>query len=547
MVHLSHLPTEILFNIFFLFTPAESWPILSLVSSWSDFLIKKCWEKTKSLNLEDFPLIRTKSFQSLIQNFRDLKTVQLNCVYLSCMDIQRLPIGIESLKIYNVDKILKGKVSIFSVLSRFGSLKVLKICALESREFKVDFGVVSKYFRECELKTLEMQKVHLVETRVGRVLEYPIGLKVLKVLNSVSDQFPENLVKLQIWKLKSQRFLGLNHETLLKVAERCRNLESMSIVDCTRDSISNESFHVLVTSCKSLKKIKLSRQRNLPIKTVNDFSAMLLSTQTNQLISLNLDSFQKISDAGIIEILKTNPKISNLSLSYTFISDDSLLAISNLKLQKLALRSCKRITSAGLCKLFVCLPNLIYLNLAHAHGINDEVLETIEFNCKNIEKLVIRQPDLSENFVFNLNKFEKIASLSLDFCCFSNFLLSGIRNKLEELSIVACKGLDDSGLSKICEEFWELKKLNIKLCNGVSEIGVVEVCKKMKCLRFLDLRGLRLSTGFMGYLPLMWKNLLLVKMGQLRMCEEKHQEEIKGKFKVLVEMDGESSYLKFLP
>ena len=547
MVHFSHLPTEILFNIFFLFTPAETWPILSLVSSWSDFLIKKCWEKTQSLNFEDFPLIRTKSFQSLTRNFTDLRSVQLNCVYLSCSDIQRLPTGIEILKLYNIDKILLGKVSIFDVLSRFGDLKVLKIGALERREFKVDFKVASEYFRNCGLQTLEMQKVHLVDMRAGRMIEYPQGLKVLKVLNCVSHEFPENLAKLQIWKLKDKRFLGLNHETLLKVAERCRNLESVSIVDCTRDSISNESFHILVTSCKSLKKIKLARQRNIPIKTVNDFSAMLLSTQTSQLISLNLDSFQKISDAGIIEILKTNPKISNLSLSYTFITDDSLLAISNLKLQKLALRNCKRITSAGLCKLFLCLPSLISLNLAHAYGITDEVLETIELSCKNIEKLVIRQPDLSENFVFNLNKFERISSLSLDFCSLSNFLLTGIRSKLEELSIVACKGLDDSGLTSICEAFWELKKFNIKLCTGVSETGVIEICKKMKCLRYLDLRGLRLTTGFMGYLPLMWKNLILVKMGQLRMCEEKHQEEIKGKFKVLVEMDGESSYLKFMP
>lgn len=545
MVHFSELPTEILFNIFFVFVPAQSWPALAVVCSWSEFIIKKCWEKVQRLSFEDLPLIRSKSFQVLCRNFVDLKAVELNGVYLTCADIQKLPIGLESLKIFNADKMLKEKTKVFSVFYRFVYLKILKISTLEGCPFIVNFNQVSEYFRNCALEVLELQKVHLVDRNASRVLEYPKELRVLKILNSLPANLPENLIKMQIWKLKSERSLGLNHETLTNISQNCKSLQSLMIIDSTNDNISNTSFQILINSCRSLTKIKLCRQRNLPIKTVNDFSAMLLSTQTSRLVSLNLDSFQKISDAGIIEILKSNPQISNLSLSYTFITDDSLLAISNLKLKKLVLRSCKRISSSGLSRLFTVLTQLQCLNLAHAHGVTDEVLETIELNCKNIQRLVIREPDLSDNFKFNSSELTHLKSLTIDFCCFSNFSLSV--GNIEELSIIACKGLGDCELNEICEKFSKLKKLNIRLCTQVSEYGVIQICKKMKGLRYLDIRGLKLSTGFMGYLPLMWKNLAMIKTGILCKCEETHQEAIKDKFKVLVELDGRCSYLKFEP
>jgi hypothetical protein len=320
------------------------------------------------------------------------------------------------------------------------------------------------------------------------------------------------------------------------------------VIDKSNTSISSDSLRFLVQNCKNLQKLKLSRRTTQPIKSINDFAAMVLSTQTQSLRYLNLDSFQKLSDAGCIEILSNNDSLTGLSLSYTFITDDTLASISSHSLEKLCLRNCKRVSSTGLNKLLSNLPNLYSLDLGNTHGVDEEVFETIEKTCLKLKNLVIISPDFSEKFLFKFENFLDLQGLTLENSPIQDFSFLGSEKlkNLKFLSLARSEGLTGSDLEGIGKRLPSLRKLKLCNCSRITEDDILKHLSQVKDLRALDLRGIRLSSNVIWNLP-RFKNLQVLKTSELKVPKEIKQTQVLRTFKVLVERNGERSFLKFRP
>lgn len=340
--------------------------------------------------------------------------------------------------------------------------------------------------------------------------------------------------------------MGLNNSTLSSIATSCQNIESLSIIDKTNGGISSAALQNLGQICKKLKTLKLSRRNSEPIKTINDFAAMVLSTQLCNLRYLNLDSFQKLSDAGIIEIISSNPQIIGLSLAYTFITDDSLSVISLLSLEKLCLRNCKRVSSSGLCKLLNNLKFIKVLDLGNTHGVNDEVFEVIEKNCNLIENLVLISPDFSDNYEISLESFKFLSSLTIENTSLNHydFLNYHKNHNLDFLSLARSEKFTNSDLKFISRNFRSLKKLKLCNCPGIKEDKIIKYLPSLRNLRAIDLRGIKMTARVIWNLP-RFRNLQIVKVSELKSIKVPDDVEIKVKSKVLIEANGERKFIRF--
>ena len=340
--------------------------------------------------------------------------------------------------------------------------------------------------------------------------------------------------------------MGLNDATLTCISTSCQDIESLSIIDKTNGGISSSALQNLGQVCKKLKTLKLSRRNSEPIKTINDFAAMMLSTQLSHLRHLNLDSFQKLSDAGIIEIISSNPQIVGLSLAYTFITDDSLSAISLLRLEKLCLRNCKRVSSAGLCRLLSNMRFIRILDLGNTHGVNDEVFEVIEKNCTLIENLVLISPDFSDDYKISLESFKFLSSLTIENTQLNHydFLNYHKSHNLDFLSLARSEKFKNSDLKFISRNFRSLKKLKLCNCPGIKEDKIIKYLPRLGNLRALDLRGVKMTARVIWNLP-RFKNLHIIKVNDLKSVKVPDDVEIRVKSKVLVEAGGERKFIKF--
>jgi hypothetical protein len=106
MSQIVDLPTEVLLDIFFLYVSFRELVVLAQVASWTNFLVKKCWEKKIIVDFDELSLPRAVDFDRLALAFVCLKDVRINCFYLSNESIRKLPSSIESLSLINADKIL---------------------------------------------------------------------------------------------------------------------------------------------------------------------------------------------------------------------------------------------------------------------------------------------------------------------------------------------------------------------------------------------------------------------------------------------------------
>ena len=546
MTRLEILPTELIFMIFFGFLDQGTWHVLAQVSSWSNFIVKKCFEKIKHIDLEKLPLIRSKQFETLTRGLLSLKKIKINSFYLSYKTLPLLPPSLKHLTLLNSDKFLSKPENFIDSLYHFNQLKTLKIKCLNLTPYPINFSKLSKFLNQIPITSLDLQKVFLIDLTPQSQIILPSTLRSLKLLNSNFLILPCSILSIKIWKLLNGNFMGLNNSTLSSIATSCQNIESLSIIDKTSGSISSAALQNLGQICKKLKTLKLSRRNSEPIKTINDFAAMVLSTQLCNLRYLNLDSFQKLSDAGIIEIISSNPQIIGLSLAYTFITDDSLSVISLLSLEKLCLRNCKRVSSSGLCKLLNNLKFIKVLDLGNTHGVNDEVFEVIEKNCNLIENLVLISPDFSDNYEISLESFKFLSSLTIENTSLNHydFLNYHKNHNLDFLSLARSEKFTNSDLKFISRNFRSLKKLKLCNCPGIKEDKIIKYLPSLRNLRAIDLRGIKMTARVIWNLP-RFRNLQIVKVSELKSIKVPDDVEIKVKSKVLIEANGERKFIRF--
>jgi hypothetical protein len=350
---LKDLPTELLIIIFaYLKTDL---PELTKVCSWTNTVVKSLWASEDSFNFSSYPLSRPTSFIRIFRFLPKLTAIRLDCTYLSCSDISLLPLSLLSLKLEGVDHIITN-VNFFTTLAQFQCLNTLRLSALNDSSLLIDFRDINQFFSLVKLQFLQLHRLYLKEKRsrleimgypIGEMLIFPDTLIGLKILNCCNCSLPASLQELHIRRFSNDsRFFGLNSTTITSIISSCPQLSALTIIDQSNDvNLTDLALKQLGRKYPNLAKLKLSRLGKTPIVYISDFGIMFLANICKHLRCLQLDSFPKLTDAGLIEIITNSPTLRNVSLSYTYITDDSLNALISLDLKKLSLKNCRRISS----------------------------------------------------------------------------------------------------------------------------------------------------------------------------------------------------------
>lgn len=537
------IPTEVLIEIVYRYVEVQMWPILAVLCSWSNFIVKRCWEMSRKIDFGVFPLMRPQGFAKAMKGCVNLESLRVDCTYLKPADLLKITEKAKSIELESVDNII-AKDAFWTNLARFSKLERLKITNLNETTVKINFEKFSEMLSSTMIKDLQIHRVHLSD---NRTLILPEGLEKLKICNMISVVFPSTLTHLHIRNTNNKPGqLGLNQLTLNSLPLNCPNLLALTIIDYSiSDDITDQVFQKLIRFYSNLYKLKLSKFSQRSIHYITDITLMQFSQYCRNLSILSLDSFPKITDAGVIELLNSYVGLRKLSLNYSYITDDSLQAIGNLELTSLALKNCSRITSLGLADCLGRLSHLEKLNLSYAHGVTDEVLSMLELSSPNLQELSlsISDYDLSLNSISslsNLKLFTFNSKLTTNFSILCNF------TQISALSLSGCTNLQDSDVEKFTLFLPLIKKLNLANCPHLTDLSFEHTCRNLRNLKYFNMVGVKLSTNIFKYLPLVWKNLKYLKISKLSInSQELEYQNFVEKFKVLVSQDGHTSIVKF--
>ncbi|XVE63090.1 hypothetical protein DITRI_Ditri06bG0171900 [Diplodiscus trichospermus] len=224
-----------------------------------------------------------------------------------------------------------------------------------------------------------------------------------------------------------------------------KNLKHLQLIRIDGARISDSSFQVISTNCKSLVEIGLSK-----CVGVTNLGIMRLVSGCINLSVLNLTCCHSITDAAI-----------------------SAIANSCRNLVCLKLESCNMITEKGLCQLGSFCLLLKEIDLTDCGGVNDKGLEYLS-RCSELSCL----------------KLGLCTNISDKGLCY----ISSNCAKIHELDIYRCSGIGDEGLDTLSRGCKKLKKLNLSYCNEVSDRGLGYIgC--LEELSDLEMRGLVKVTG----------------------------------------------------
>jgi len=127
---------------------------------------------------------------------------------------------------------------------------------------------------------------------------------------------------------------------LMTISEHCPNLLSLKVYNC--DQITDASIISISTHFTELQSLNLAR-----CQQITDASIISISTHCSGLQSLNLEELQNISDTCFISISEKCTGLKELDVSYTRITDASLIAIAknSTRLQYLRTYGCDGLSS----------------------------------------------------------------------------------------------------------------------------------------------------------------------------------------------------------
>ena len=255
--------------------------------------------------------------------------------------------------------------------------------------------------------------------------------------------------------------------------------------------ISNNGFtnliHQISISGKILKLI-LKNNWNL-----NSMSLMDLSISCPNLTYLDISNCRKIKDDVILNLIKKNPSMNNLSV--------------------LILGYCKYLTDISMNHLFnFAFQNLTYLDLTRCTTITDLGFKNLSNNYFiNLETLILKDCTfLSDQTILKISQFmPNLKFLNLSFCCMltdnSITLISNLNNlieldlsfcgsavsdssilqlfklsKLENISLRGCIRLTREGVDYLLTNLINLKKIDLKSCPRINVFKGIEVEKFIK-------------------------------------------------------------------
>lgn len=362
---------------------------------------------------------------------------------------------------------------------------------------EVEFNDSQKFWEKHgeSIESLSINSCDITVKKLRSILSQTTNLMDLKIQNSrelfMSGRFEDHQLKLdQVTSLSLPQNRYLSDSLFSRMTKLMPKLSSL---DLSSNSI---SFHrglykkFYPTNCDDeigsesvftfhfIRKLVKSRADN--IKKLN-FNSTLIDGNTLEMLSdiedlkldtLHLRQCDQLTNDGFITLIKVQPLLTHLDLTFSVrITDPSLIAIcENLKaLKVLKLRRCRALTDVSV-KMVVDLPKLEVLDISECEaltssaiidgiaGKRNEVLRELYLSALNICGKAIAK--VTEN-IPNL--------LVLDLSCCINHV-------------------DDVGVQMIFKNLVWLRQLNLDLCERISDGGLTGMEMKEKIKNFEDIK-----------------------------------------------------------
>ena len=345
-----------------------------------------------------------------------------------------------------------------------------------------------------------------------------INLELKEDVN-LTDEEICNLLERSCFLLKTVALLSSNLSGISLVGSTVQfeKLEHLNLFDCKE--LKDRGLTELLSACgPKLKFLDIS------FTNVSGESLAKANLQLNNLETLKLKYCYQLTNSGLKEFLRISRlKLNSLDLSNTNVSGDNLtgstLTLDNLK--TLYLRSCQRLTDVGLLALLRMSVHLNSLDLFFTEVSGDN-LSAPTSKLDSLKTLTLYYCQLlTDTGLLGLLSMSghQLRYLDLSWTTVSLDILAGTAlqlNSLETLNLSHCFGITESGLQellRICR--LNLKSLDLSKTNvsgdGLSESTleldnlktlILNSCSKLTCtglFALLRMSGLQLSILDLSY------------------------------------------------
>jgi hypothetical protein len=213
-----------------------------------------------------------------------------------------------------------------------------------------------------------------------------------------------------------------------------------------------------------------------------------------------IDAGEVITNATIQELCLIQPNLLTLNLNgCQLISDVALWTIARHcpNIHHLILSDCHKITNIGLRSLSMRCSELITLDFTNCHLLDDLGLTTIACGCWKLEHLIlINCINITDTGVGKVVKAcGRLETLNLLNCHrvgeFGDHALKEIGafcHQLKYLNLIGCRHVQNDGLIALSHGCQLLEQLYLSHCDGINGSGLMALCKHLSHLKILILR-----------------------------------------------------------
>jgi hypothetical protein len=424
------------------------------------------------------------------------ETTELHCFGLRCMDDEAAAVleHAPSLTALHMPQCSKLSDHGAAIIARICQPRLLRTLNLSDCHRITDHGVIAltRAFGAC-LEEVTLAGLHRVTAGAIEILA-AMCPRIQSLDVSGCDQLTDDgLARLAACTaLRRLNLAGLDHLSDLSPLHALPHLEHLNLADC--DNLDDSTVAAL------LHRVALTSLSVAGLDELGAASCRALATQ-QRLTQLSVAGCAGIC-ANDWRALKL-PALTDLSIAGCAVDDVAITDLSccSGSLTSLNLRSCNRLTAAGLHAVASYLPALTDLNLSkiRADSLTDEALAQIAAGCPRLQRL---HAAASDSVGFKAMSAVACLSALRDLCvagCGSvgnECLLalgSGGCTALECVDLSGCVRCRDSGLRALTAGCPRLESLFVMGLRGLSDVGVrhaVRNCPSLTSICLMDCTAL---------------------------------------------------------
>uniref|UniRef100_G3SKT3 F-box and leucine-rich repeat protein 13 n=1 Tax=Gorilla gorilla gorilla TaxID=9595 RepID=G3SKT3_GORGO len=307
----------------------------------------------------------------------------------SCTGIMHLTINDMPTLTDNCVKALVEKCSRITSLVFTGAphisdctFRALSACKLRKIRFEGNKRVTDASFKFIDKNYPNLSHIYMADCKgiTDSSLRSLSPLKQLTVLNLANCQFLDGPASIRIRELNLSNCVRLSDASVMKLSERCPNLNYLSLRNCEHLTAQGIGYIVNIFSLVSI---------DLSGTDISNEGLNVLSRH-KKLKELSVSECYRITDDGIQAFCKSSLILEHLDVSYCSQLSDMIikaLAIYCINLTSLSIAGCPKITDSAMEMLSAKCHYLHILDISGCVLLTDQILEDLQIGCKQLRIL----------------------------------------------------------------------------------------------------------------------------------------------------------------